>query len=219
MKRALGRRMQFSTREPAGEAPVSPPRLLTQEADGRQRGRPETPSGPVVTIPAQQVMAGTASAGLCFEDLMFSEKFLLWSARFWWTLVRNGQESLTPLADAFRVSKLGAALGPFDAVMTVLATQARAPVKIKHVRSQTLSQDERRLLFLITARPGAIRDAVSAHLLPCRGTTLMRPLLAQLDETLSDAGMFLPRRVWDFSRSPDVPRRRHVRRPISGACI
>ena len=198
MKRALGRRMQFSTLEQAGETAASPPRLHSQAAEGRQRQGPETPPGPVGTVPAQQVMAGTASAGLCFEDLMFSEKFLLWAARFWWTLAQNGQESLTPLADAFRVSRAGPALGPFDAVLTVLATQARAPVKIKHVRSQTLSQDERRLLFLIAARPGAIRDAVSAHLLPCRGTTLMRPLLAQLDERLSDAGMYLPRRIWEF---------------------
>ena len=198
MKRALGRRMQFSTMNPTAEADMSRSPAPAAVEDGARHRRPDLVPRPAFAQSDQEITAPTASAGIGFDDLMFTEKFLLWGARLWWTLGQARQESLSPLAEAFRISRARPALGPFDAVMTVLAIQARAPLKIKPVRSKTLSQDERRLLFLIAARPGPIRDAVSAHLLPCCGTTLMRPLLAQLNDALSDAGMFLPRRVWDF---------------------
>ena len=207
MRQAKGSRMRFVTSS-ASKQKAGPPAeqsniIRIDPGPGANtvccRRSGHTDGGLHKTNAVQPNMPQTgASAPVTFDNLHFSERFIIWAARFWWTLNRQDQGILTPLGDAFRIAKAPSALGPFDAVMTVIAMKSKATPEFGEARSVWLTRDEKRLLFLTASKPGRMRDIVSAHMLRCQGSVLLRPLLSQLAEELDCAGLRPPRRLWDF---------------------
>ena len=207
MRQTKGRRMRFLTEikaEPAGTpTPERTRNIHIDMVPGASAGCARQAEGQAPYRGAKPGREQTASSmtpavPVAFDHLLFSERFMIWSVRFWNTLNSHEQKSLNPLADAFRIAKIPAALGPFDAVMTVVTLKSARALEFHAQRCGCLSTDEKRLLFLTAAKPGRMRDAVSSHLLRCQGTALLRPLLAQLGEELDGAGLRPPRRAWNF---------------------
>lgn len=132
------------------------------------------------------------------EMLGFHERFLVWATRYWFQLDAAGARNLFVLADTFRMAKIPETFAAFDAVMTILSKTARRPLRISVPNDTRLLEDEKRLLFLLSTRPGKSRDRVSVELLSCRGTVMLRPLLSQFGGLYAKAGYSFPTRKWSF---------------------
>ncbi len=207
MRQSKGRRMRFVMGADADYGGRPPPEPVRQtQIDPTPEARPVRLRQAAQKPQCLHRQSGlehattsrTPALPVTLDQLMFSERFMVWSARFWTTLNSHEHKSLNPLADAFRIAKIPGALGPFDAVMTVLTMKSARTLEFQAQRCGCLSTDEKRLLFLTGAKPGPMRDAVSSHLLRCQGTVLLRPLLAQLGDELDGAGLRPLRRLWDF---------------------
>lgn len=194
---AKGRRIRFvlpgENPDPAANArPVSSVRCPGRPA--RQEKPDVTVAGPVHRF--QQAQVPVARVG--YWDLMFTEQFMVWSSRFWRLLQEGGVPTLGPLETAFTKAGIRPALGPFDALMTILALEKKRPRLAAAELTAPLIPDEKRLLFVLSTRSQRMRCAVLANLMSCQGAMLAKPVIAEIGQALDGAGYTIPNRQWDF---------------------
>ncbi|RVU36394.1 hypothetical protein EOI86_14405 [Hwanghaeella grinnelliae] len=133
-----------------------------------------------------------------YWDLKFTEQFMVWSSRFWRLLQEGGAPTLGPLEVAFSKVGIRQALGPFDALMTILALEKKRQRLLAADLTAPLIPDEKRLLFVLSTRSKQMRCAVLANMISCQGTMLAKPVIAEMVEALSKADYTLPHRLWNF---------------------
>jgi len=194
---AKGRRIRFVL---PGENP-DPAVSARTVSSVRCPGRPACQEKPEVTVAGpvhrfQQAKVPVARVGYC--DLKFTEQFMVWSSRFWRLLQEGGAPTLGPLETAFTKARIRPALGPFDALMTILSLENKRPRLSAADLTSPLIPDEKRLLFVLSTRSKKMRCAVLANMISCQGTMLAKPVITEITDALSKAEYTLPHRLWDF---------------------
>lgn len=194
---AKGRRIRFVL---PGENP-DPAVSARTVSSVRCPGRPACQEKPEVTVAGpvhrfQEAKVPVARVG--YWDLKFTEQFMIWSSRFWRLLQEGGAPTLGPLETAFSKAGIRPALGPFDALMTILSLENKRPRLLAADLTSPLIPDEKRLLFVLSTRSKRMRCAVLANMISCQGAMLAKPVIAELREVFSKADYALPHRIWDF---------------------
>jgi hypothetical protein len=194
---AKGRRIRFVL---PGENP-DPAVSARTVSSVRCPGRPACQEKPEVTVAGpvhrfQEAKVPVARVG--YWDLKFTEQFMIWSSRFWRLLQEGGAPTLGPLETAFSKAGIRPALGPFDALMTILSLENKRPRLFAADLTSPLIPDEKRLLFVLSTQSKRMRCAVLANMISCQGAMLAKPVIAELGEVFSKADYALPHRLWDF---------------------
>ncbi len=183
-----------------GEKPDPAP--LHHDAKSAHRpGRSACSCKPEVTVagPVHRFNGTSAQAArVGYHDLMFGEQFMIWSSRFWRLLHQKGSPTLGPLEVAFKKVGIKSALGPFDALMTILRIDPQLREMTQADLAGPLGENEKRFLFIMSSESDRMRNAVLSVLTPCHWVGPAKPILSDLASTLSEGGFSLPNRHWNF---------------------